>query len=234
MGPISIAVLLPICLFLTCWAAREAIRAVHSASWPTAPGTITASPVDRVKQRASTSRDRHRFRYEYAIGDNLYQASRRSFRLAPWEKRPRELARRYPPGKTVAVYYHPEKPRLAAIEPGASVANFIAVGLLLAADAALASFWLDLWAVAIVAGALLLLFLVFLFRLGQKIPGPWSRGRPRRPDTGDPLYQDLLRKARGDAALVARLIAYERRLNPDAPRRELIRQAIYRWERDNR
>ena len=48
------------------------------------------------------------------------------------------------------------------------------------------------------------------------------------------LYADLLRKARGDASLVERWIAYERRRNPDAEWVELMQDARYRWERDNR
>ena len=49
-----------------------------------------------------------------------------------------------------------------------------------------------------------------------------------------PLYQDLLTKARGDRALVERLIAAEQRRTPQATRLELLQHAIYRWERDNR
>lgn len=61
----------------------------------------------------------------------------------------------------------------------------------------------------------------------------WARLQKlfQRPD---PRYQDLLTKARGDKALVERLIDYERQRNPQAGRREWLRSAIYRWERDNR
>lgn len=48
------------------------------------------------------------------------------------------------------------------------------------------------------------------------------------------LYDALLRKARGDDALVERLIAYEARRHPTASRRQLLQDAIDRWERDNR
>jgi hypothetical protein len=48
------------------------------------------------------------------------------------------------------------------------------------------------------------------------------------------LYQSLLQKARGDEELVERLIEHERRRNPGADRLELLQDAIYRWERDNR
>ncbi len=48
------------------------------------------------------------------------------------------------------------------------------------------------------------------------------------------LYQYILQKARGDRELVERLIEYERRRSPDLGRLELMQDAIFRWERDNR
>ncbi len=44
----------------------------------------------------------------------------------------------------------------------------------------------------------------------------------------------LLSKARGDKALVNRLVAYERARYPHATKAELLEVAIARWERDNR
>ena len=48
------------------------------------------------------------------------------------------------------------------------------------------------------------------------------------------LYQELLMRARGDEALVERLVAYERKRNPGAVRGQLLEAALFRWERDNR
>lgn len=50
----------------------------------------------------------------------------------------------------------------------------------------------------------------------------------------DLLYQDLLRRVRFNGSTADRLIEYERRQDPDAPRFKLIQNAIERWERDNR
>jgi hypothetical protein len=50
----------------------------------------------------------------------------------------------------------------------------------------------------------------------------------------DLLYQDLLRKVRFNGSTANRLIEYERNLNPQATRLELIQKAIDRWDRDNR
>ena len=48
------------------------------------------------------------------------------------------------------------------------------------------------------------------------------------------LYGRLLRQARGDEELVERLIEYERQRSPGADKLELLQDAIYRWEHDNR
>ena len=48
------------------------------------------------------------------------------------------------------------------------------------------------------------------------------------------LYANLLTKARGDADLVERWIAYEQRRSLNANRIELMADAIQRWEWDNR
>jgi hypothetical protein len=50
----------------------------------------------------------------------------------------------------------------------------------------------------------------------------------------DMLYQDLLRKVRFNGSIADRLIAYERKQEPEESRLKLIQNAIERWERDNR
>lgn len=47
------------------------------------------------------------------------------------------------------------------------------------------------------------------------------------------LFDTLLIRARGDAAMVERWISYERRRTPDADEVDLMEAALYRWERDN-
>ena len=48
------------------------------------------------------------------------------------------------------------------------------------------------------------------------------------------LYQDLLIKVRFNNELAERLVEYERKRTPDADRKTLLENAIWRWERDNR
>jgi hypothetical protein len=48
------------------------------------------------------------------------------------------------------------------------------------------------------------------------------------------LYNDLLHKVGGDGEIVERLIAFESRRSPDGNRITWLKNAIRRWERDNR
>lgn len=61
-------------------------------------------------------------------------------------------------------------------------------------------------------------------------------GNPRqllsRPNSS--FYNRLLRRANGDSRLVERLISLEREKNPGGSRREWEKDALRRWERDNR
>lgn len=50
----------------------------------------------------------------------------------------------------------------------------------------------------------------------------------------DSLYEELVRKCRGDRALANRLIEYERKRNPDAEIAELLQDAIDRLSYDRR
>jgi len=54
------------------------------------------------------------------------------------------------------------------------------------------------------------------------------------PQTEENLYQDLFIKAGYDHNVANRLIEYERQRAPQAKRSQLIRNAIQRWEQDNR
>jgi hypothetical protein len=53
-------------------------------------------------------------------------------------------------------------------------------------------------------------------------------------DREEELYQDLLAKVGYDREIVERLVEYERKRDPGAPRTVLLKNAIERWERDNR
>ncbi|MGD8402653.1 MAG: hypothetical protein PVJ21_03265 [Anaerolineales bacterium] len=54
------------------------------------------------------------------------------------------------------------------------------------------------------------------------------------PPTEENLYQDLFIRVGYDHKVAKRLIEYERQRTPQATRSQLIRNAIQRWEHDNR
>lgn len=60
-----------------------------------------------------------------------------------------------------------------------------------------------------------------------------ARSQPQAMSEND-LYQDLLARVRHDRGVADRLIAFERQRAPTAGRIELIKNAIARWEHDNR
>ncbi len=51
---------------------------------------------------------------------------------------------------------------------------------------------------------------------------------------GAGLYKKLLAKAGGDAALVERLVDFEKAKDPSKPRKRLLADALERWEKDSR
>ncbi len=68
--------------------------------------------------------------------------------------------------------------------------------------------------------------------LGKPSPAEELFGAFLRQQSG--LYNDLLLKVGGDPQAVERLVEFERQLLPRATRTEWLRNAIARWERDNR
>lgn len=64
----------------------------------------------------------------------------------------------------------------------------------------------------------------------QQRGGSLSVGK--RASGGRGAYNVLLAKARGDEALVERLVTYEQKRNPNGTRNEWVMDALDRWERD--
>jgi hypothetical protein len=56
----------------------------------------------------------------------------------------------------------------------------------------------------------------------------------KKDASGGEIYQELLLKARGDDALVERLLEYEKQKNPFRTKRRLLADALERWEKDSR
>ena len=77
----------------------------------------------------------------------------------------------------------------------------------------------------------------------EKLAG-WFRRVFRKPYSAEEVfgsaldqgyyYNDLLQKAGGDRQVVERLVEFERERNPNGTRISWLKDAIVRWQRDNR
>ncbi len=118
-----------------------------SAHWPTVEGKIALMEVDG--RYSDTVRNRtFRFyadmEYAYSVEGHEYLGDRRTFRPRPRNSNPddrhgkewaEQVAKEYPVGRSVQVYYSPRNPKQAILEPGASVKMLIPAfigGLLMA------------------------------------------------------------------------------------------------------
>jgi hypothetical protein len=125
---------LALCVFGV-WLGREGRRA---ASWPTTEGTVVYSEVVELPRSLD---DRRRFgetrpqqaevRYSYTVDGHTYRGKgiAMSTGLLPfWEDvLARRIRDRYAVGDRVTVYYDPADPRLAVLEPGASIESRLAL-----------------------------------------------------------------------------------------------------------
>jgi hypothetical protein len=92
----------------------------RSRTWPTAPGVVTASKVAAVPRTRFTLPYQARVGYRYKVGDRYYVATGVSHDVAGFGTRSaaQRVVDRYPEGATVTVYYHPDDPTQAVLEPG--------------------------------------------------------------------------------------------------------------------
>jgi hypothetical protein len=99
-----------------------------SASWPTAPGTITASELVESQSRETDDRGREIVNTEYRVDIRFgYKVAGREFHSGNWKwgwtaiyrnpEKPAAIVAAYPVGKSVPVYYDPADPATAVLDP---------------------------------------------------------------------------------------------------------------------
>jgi len=99
--------------------------------------------------------------------------------------------------------------------------------------------WGSIFATSQIAGTLIVCLLVSAAGIaGVMLAGRALRGQIYEdlfapPDEAD-LYHELVVKVGYDTAIADRLIEFERQRQPSASRSQLLRNALWRWERDNR
>ena len=109
-------------------------NATASKSWPAINGIIKSSRVITNRDNDGTMYSADVV-YEYLVNGQKYNSSTIRFEAdfkSSNSSKAYEVINRYPEGREVQVYYNPEKPELAVLEPGAFFSSYIIwlVGLL--------------------------------------------------------------------------------------------------------
>lgn len=116
------------------------LRARASATWPSVDGSVLNASIDRESRRSGSGSSsttspiwRPIVSYEYAVDGTRHEGQRISYgEYATGEiVAAEEVVKRYPLGAVVRVYYSPDDPRQAVLEPGVVGIPwfFIAIGL---------------------------------------------------------------------------------------------------------
>lgn len=108
--------------FVYLWKLGE--KGQSATHWPVTSGTIVESRLDvRPHPGGDGQREDYlpQLRYRYSVGGQIHESSIRRY-PNPGAMQSREQAEavlaRYPHGAVVRVYYNPERPQVACLEPG--------------------------------------------------------------------------------------------------------------------
>jgi hypothetical protein len=95
---------------------------MESKNWPVANGSVIQSKIEKRTETTGTGTSKRKVvksyavvKYTYAVGNRDYQSSRITFGQS---KDAYKTVSRYPKGKNIQVYYDPENPAQAVLEPG--------------------------------------------------------------------------------------------------------------------
>lgn len=105
--------------------ARDAWWGSASRTWPTVPGTITESRIERHRHhhidstfRDDTITEQAKIEYHFEVDDHVFWGARIAYDGALGRLSAREAVARYPYGTEVTVAYDPADPRRCVLEPG--------------------------------------------------------------------------------------------------------------------
>ena len=116
----------------------------RSHRWAVTDGVVTASNVGHNRHVPGYH---YRVRYEFRIGRTGYQGTLVTSAQFPYGTRRWATARsaQYPLGAAVRVYYDPEDPTIAVLEPGIGIETFFPIAMLGAAVIAAAGCFVAAW-----------------------------------------------------------------------------------------
>jgi hypothetical protein len=101
-----------------------------SKTWPSVTGSIIQSEIERQTStsgeganKKTTVKEYPKIAYQYHIDGQRYKSANISFLSSSGGAR--QVVSRYPHGKTVPVYYNPDKPEQAVLVPGSPEFNYV-------------------------------------------------------------------------------------------------------------
>lgn len=119
---------------LIIWGAQILKNASVSSDWPGVQGEIIGSSVREEQDEDGTTYYAD-VSYVYVAADRRYTADTVNFgQYGGSRNHAAGIVRQYPVGKTVMVYYDPEEPETAVLEPGVTWSSYLvlAIGFLFA------------------------------------------------------------------------------------------------------
>jgi hypothetical protein len=103
---------------------------MESKTWPTSAGVIVRSEIEAHNSADSDSGSKTteavqyaKIAYQYEVGGQKHKGTRIS--LSSASNNAQQIVSRYPKGKSVQVYYNPDKPKQAVLVPGGDGFNFV-------------------------------------------------------------------------------------------------------------
>jgi energy-coupling factor transporter transmembrane protein EcfT len=109
-------------------------KGLESKNWPVAKGSVTQSEIEKRTETTGSGTSRRKVvksypvvKYTYSVGNRDYQSGRITFGQS---KDAHHTVARYPKGKNIQVYYNPENPAEAVLEPGGDATlSIVFIGL---------------------------------------------------------------------------------------------------------
>lgn len=105
--------------------------AFAAQDWPTVTGTVTASNITESTDDEGDTTYAAKIRYAYTVGQQEYSATRVSMGDISTSDYDyiEAIYQRYPHGKVITVYYDPDRPDRALLEPGFSPGMWLPIGI---------------------------------------------------------------------------------------------------------
>lgn len=107
------------------WGIWDISSGLSSGNWPKVVGTITESSTVEISQRYGTTTTHPVIEYKYEVNGQPYQSKRVSFSFIS----PLSRVDHYRPGMQVDVFYSPNNPSNAVLEPSMCAADCVMWGL---------------------------------------------------------------------------------------------------------